>query len=269
MSSRTTTAQGFASRILSKSGVARLFGILLAFAGWTALSIVFPHDLMPLPHVALLETWTLVESGVVYPHLSATIWRALFGFSGAMMLGITFGVFMGLTNYGRHFLTPWVIIGLSIPGVAWGAVMTLIVGYNNTAPIMAAVLTVFPYVAVNIWKGVENIEQPLIEMSSSFDVSPLRILLRLIIPNIAPSLFTASRFGLAISWRIVVITEIFSANTGIGIKIIKTYNNFRFHEAWAWAIVFMLLILVIEYGVFRPLERWMYTYRQDVKSVGF
>lgn len=258
----------YASRIgrlsLPTNGwVARLFGILLGLSAWYLLASVFPEQIMPYPLEAFLLTWGLIESGVVWEHLFITSWRILWGFVGSMIVGVVLGVLMGSSNYGRLFVTPYILIGLSIPAIAWAAISTLIFGFNEMAPIAATVATTFPFIAINIWKGVENIDWDLVQMSKSFGVSNRRLLLRLIIPNTAGALMTSLRFGVAISWKIVTIAEMFASTNGVGYRLIQAYNGYHFELTWAWAIVFMIVILLIEYGVFKPLERRVFAYRRD------
>lgn len=240
-----------------------MFGIVLGLLTWTALAFVFPQNLMPGPLTAMSLTWELVESGSAWRHLSATLWRTLWGFIGAMIVGVGLGVLMGINNFGRQFLVPYVIIGFAIPTIGWAAAMTLIFGFRDLSPIAATVVVVFPFVAVNIWKGVENIDNDLVQMSQAFGVSNGRLLLRMILPNTAPSLFAANRFGLATAWKIVTITEMFASSSGVGYMIIQTFQYFQYQNAWAWAILFMIVILAIEYAIFKPLERRAFRYRQD------
>lgn len=242
---------------------ARLFGIVLGIVGWYALASVFPNKLMPYPMETLLLTWELVASGTVFPHLASTLWRTLWGFIGASIIGGTFGIIMGSNRYGRRFVLPYVIAGISIPAIAWAAISTLIFGFSQLTPIMATVAVTFPFISINVWKGVENLDADLLAMSSAFGISNWRLLRRVVLPNASPQLFAGARFGLAISWKIVTIAEIFASSSGIGYKLIQAYSRYQFEKAWAWAVVFMIVILLIEYGVFRPLERKVYEYRPD------
>lgn len=243
--------------------VARSAGILLFFVAWTALASVFPEDLMPFPQQAVADAWALVQSGQVWRHLAATMSAMFWGFIGGMALGIQMGVFMGIDSYQRKFLTPHVILSLSIPHISWGITATLVFGFDILAPIVATILVVFPFVAVTVWKGVENIDTELLEMSKSFELSFARTLRRAILPNIAPSLLSASRLALALSWKTVVITEVFAAGQGMGYKIFSAYEIIDFEQAWAWAVIFMVVILIVEYGIFKPVQRKVFAYRQD------
>ena len=242
----------------------------MGLLGWYALATVFPENLMPYPLEVVRLTWGLVEAGTAWRHLWATIYRTFWGFVGAMLLGTALGVVMGVNDYGQRLSIPYVVIGYSIPAIAWAAISTLIFGFSDLAPIFATVLVTFPYIAANVWKGVENVDGDLIQMSESFDVPHTRLLFRMLLPNTAPALFAAVRIGLATAWKIVTIAEMFAASKGVGYKIIQSYEAVRFQEAWAWAVLFMVLILFIEYVFFKPLERKAFEYRQeaDISIVG-
>ena len=242
---------------------ARALGLTLGFLAWTGLAMVFPNRLMPFPYETVILTWDLIQTGEAIPNLVATLWRTLWGFIGAMLVGVTIGVFMGVNNFSKRFFTPYTMMGLSIPAIAWAAVTTLVFGFTLWAPVGATVLTTFPYIAINVWKGVENLDNTLLDMSKSFNVSRKRTLLRLVIPSAAPFLFSAFRFGLAISWKIVTIAELFAASSGVGYKLMQAYQLYEFEEAWAWAVLFIIVILFIEYGLVKPLERRVFEYRHD------
>lgn len=249
--------------ITSNKLTARLFGLLLGLLGWMALASIFPNQLMPFPYETLDLAWGLIESGQAWPNLKATLLRTFWGFIGSMILGTVLGVFMGINNYSQRFFTPYVVIGLSVPAIAWAAVTTIIYGFSIMAPVIATVLTTFPYVAINVWKGVENLEAELIDMSKSFQISNRRMLRRMILPSAAPFLFSSFRFGLAISWKIVTIAEIFAASSGVGYKLMQSYQLYQFETAWAWASLFIIVILAIEYGIIKPIERRVFEYRHD------
>lgn len=259
-SSTDFRVRSVASRLPSS---ARVIGVMLGFGAWYALASVFPNELMPYPIETVAFTWELVRTGVAIPHLVATLQRTFWGFLGAMVVGTGIGVLMGTNEYLRRFTFPYVTFGLALPAVVWAAITTLIFGFSELSPITATILVTFPFIALNVWKGAESIDAELIEMSHSFGISNRRLLTRVIVPNAAPQLFSSVRFGLAISWKIVTIAETFAASNGIGYKLVQAYDGYQFELAWAWALVFMAVILVIEYGVMRPLERKTFEYRPE------
>ncbi|MGM0590435.1 MAG: ABC transporter permease [Halobacteriota archaeon] len=252
-------------------GSARGFGILVAFLLWTSMAAAFPRELLPGPIETLQLSWSIIHTGAAWIQLSATFTAIILAFSGALVLGSTLGILMGTSRFGLNFFTPYVNIGLSTPGLAWAATFFIIFGYDTlfgvaeTAPVIAGILTVAPYLAINIWKGVENIQQDLVEMAVAFDVSRMRMLRRVVLPNVAPELFAAFRFGIAISWKVITVAEMFAAKAGIGFKLMQQYQLYRYEEAWAWAATFIIMILVIEYGFFKPIEDRVFEYRNDAE----
>lgn len=263
---------GDAAKSILSGGVARFIGIATGWILWTALAVNFPRDLLPTPSETILLAWDLVLSGSAWTDLSATFKSLAWAFLLAMLLGGSIGIVMGINNYTRNLFTPYVNIGLSIPGVAWGAITFLVFSYTTLAfdtlrlaPVAAATLTVTPYIAINIWKGVENIDHDLILMAQAFEISRRRILWRTIIPNISPQIFSAFRFGLAIGWKVTIIAEIFAGSAGVGYKLMHAYQVYQYERAWAWAALFLMFIILIEYGFFKPLERRAFAYRTDVE----
>lgn len=259
---------GLRSRIggsgrVSKRTVARTTGVLVVFGAWLVAASLFPFQLMPFPWETMGLVWEIFQTGAVWTPLVRSTLRVLGAFVLAMALGTTIGVLGGITDYGRRFFVPFMIGGFTIPGIAWAAIFTLMLGIGYAAPVMAAAATTYPYVAVNVWEAVQDIEVDLLEMGNAFDLSRARLLKGVILPSIAPTLFNAVRYGLAICWKVVTTAEMFASTRGIGAELIKNFQLFRFEEVWAWAAFFMLLMIVIEYTIMQPLQRRVYGWRPD------
>lgn len=260
---RGKTAQLFDDNL--KRWAPRIVAVVFTYGLWYGIASVFPQNLMPYPIETLELAWGLYASGAAIEQLIPTLSRIAVAFVCAMVIGILLGIAMGSTDFGQKYFSPFVIIGLALPSIALAAISRLVFGFSFIAPVVAATIAVFPFITVNIWKGVENVDQSLLEMSNAFDISNRRLLRRVIIPNTAPSLFAAIRFGLALSWKVVTVVEVFASSNGIGFMVSSSYDSFRFAESFAWAVVFMVVVIFVEYLVLKPLERRMFEYRQDVE----
>lgn len=242
---------------------ARLLGILLGLTTWQLIAMWFPMGLFPGPIASLQATLELIGTPEAWGHIFATLWRSAWGFAGAFLIGVTFGIVMGINYYSKQLTTPLIVIALSIPGIAWAAITTIIFGLDILAPVVATILTTFPYISLNVWKGVEDIDMDLLVMCNSFDISFRRLLRRIILPSIAPALFSALRFGLAISWKVETAAEIFASSEGVGARVLETFERYQYDQAMAWVAFFLLCIILIEFLILRPLERKVFEYRKD------
>jgi NitT/TauT family transport system permease protein len=75
------------------------------------------------------------------------------------------------------------------------------------------------------------------------------------IPEMAPHMFAAFRNAHALAWKLVVVTEVFSQQTGIGYKYKKAFDYFELNELMVWLFFFLVVVFSVEYVVLRPLER--------------
>lgn len=264
MSTQSKWLSGHTFSIISEKWLARIVGLVLGLATWYLIKAVFPMDLFPGPIQTAGAAYKLIASGIIWPHMGATFFRTFLGFVGAAVIGIAFGVVMGINNFGQYFSTPIILIALSIPGIAWAAIMTIILGFSIAAPVIATAVTVFPYISLRVWKGVETLNVDRIAMSQAFDISRKRLFRRMILPSIAPALFTAGRFGLAISWKVETQAELFGSSTGVGYRAVDMFSRYQYDTAMAWAAVFVVIVFALEMLVLRPLERRVYEYRSEI-----
>ncbi|MBP1986664.1 ABC transporter permease [Halolamina salifodinae] len=245
----------------------RAVGLGLTFVLWLGLATWFertsPVSPIPYPVETLTAAADLYLTGAVFAHLLPTLSRIVVGFAGAMVLGTVAGVLMGTTAYGEKFLSPFVVLGLALPSVALAAMARLVWGFSFAAPTTAAAIAVSPFVAINVWKGVENLDRDRLEMARSFGVSNRRLLRRVLTPDVAPALFAASRFGVALSWKVVTVTEVFAAASGVGYRVNQARGSYQYLDAGAWVVAFMAVVVLVEYGAFKPLERRAFAHRDD------
>jgi ABC-type nitrate/sulfonate/bicarbonate transport system permease component len=122
-------------------------------------------------------------------------------------------------------------------------------------------MIVFPYVAINFWEGVKDVEKDLVDMGRAFDVRKRRIIRHIYIPSIIPFTLAAARIGFSISWKIVIVGEVFGASNGIGYMIYYWYHMFSMRLVLAWLLFFTVIMLLVEYFIFKILERRFLAWR--------
>lgn len=218
---------------------------------------------MPGP-VGTLETLyeMTFETGVVVEHSIVTIRRVLIAFGIAFCLSVVLGLLMGLSGLWRDFILPYLLVIIFVPGVLWALVILLAMGFGDVTAIVIALIGPTIYGTIQIWKATENIDQDLLAMARSFDISTVRLVRRVIIPDIAPALFGTGRFGLGLTVKVMLIAELFATSDGWGALIFSTYTGYRYQEAWAWALVIAVFIAVLEI-MLRRLEKSAFEYRDE------
>lgn len=222
-------------------------------------------DLLPRPFSTFNTMFKLLLSGEFFEHMFATIRRVLISFVIAMGVSFIIGVGMGLSNRIEQFFDIGVVIGLTIPGLAWATISSMIFGLSELTAYFAIFIIVVPIVTINFWTGVKDINPELNEMARVFNFTKVSQLRYVLIPQLLPYLFSAGRFGFAIAWKVAVIVEFIGFGKGIGFQIGYQYNLFRMEELIAWVGLFTLVMLLIEFLVFKLLERRTLSWQSESK----
>jgi len=112
-----------------------------------------------------------------------------------------------------------------------------------------------PTVVVTLREGARALDPSLDELAQSFALSPLRRWRRIVLPQMAPYLAAASRGGLSVTGKIVLIVELLGRPNGVGFELNLFFQNFDVAGIIAYGLVFALVMLAVESLILQPLER--------------
>lgn len=244
-----------------------LLAIVVIFAVWYVVTLYTPKYIFPTPAAVWDEMWQIISSGDLWPQLSATLQRTVYALIGAMIIGTVLGILMGVNSYWESFTRNWVYMALSMPGIVWAMLCVLWFGINEIALFIAVVAIIFPYVAVNVFEGVKNIDRELLDMGRSFKVPRRAMIRKIIMPSLTPYLVGAVRQNFANSWKMVTIAELFGASVGIGFMIRTGFEFFDSAMMLAWVAWFALVIVAIEYLIIGPFRNYMLRWRPEIDEV--
>ena len=234
--------------------------VLLSLVGLVALWAIAARlgaDPTVLPGPA--EVWGLVisetRSGELPRHMWATVRRVAFAFTLAMAFGLIIGIFMGLNARLNTWFGAWLVVLLNVPALVVIVLCYLWIGLNEVAAITAVALNKTAMVAVTIREGVHALDPKLRDMAQSFRMSPMAKLRHVILPQLWPFIASSTRNGLAIIWKIVLVVEFLGRSDGVGFQIHLYFQLFETGYVLAYALSFVALMLVIEYGIIGALEK--------------
>ena len=254
-SSRLPLAHEIIGRILPP-----LLALLSVVLLWWVLYLIFPR-LLPGPLSTFREAVRLLSEGTFFFHMFQSIRRVFVGAAVAMIFSIAVGIYMGTVVMGERFFQPLVVVGLTIPGLMWSLIAVMLFGINEIAPYFAVAVTIFPVLVINIWAGVKALDKELIDMSHVFHFSPRMKISQVIIPQLVPNIFAATRYGLGLAWKVVVVVEMFGTSNGVGYQVMKAYQVFNMESVIAWTLTFVAAMIIIEYGIINLIEKRMTAWR--------
>jgi NitT/TauT family transport system permease protein len=249
-----------------RAGIAasRIGGYVFFLGLWEfASGRLMDENLLPGP-IAVFQTFgDLWASGKVPGAFADTLTRIGIGFTLAFFVGTAVGILMQ-NRWLNGFFRDAVTVGVTTPGLIWALITAIIFGNRPYGPIIAIVLTTFALISVNVAEGIKSLPKDLIDMAKSFGVGVVRRNRQIVIPHLAPFIFTGVRFGFSIAWKVTVLTEVFSSSSGIGFEMRTASQLFRLPEFLTWILAFYVFALFLEKVVLEVIERRFFAWRATV-----
>lgn len=222
---------------------------------WAALALTLNDPLLPPPWTVLAEVGRQTLSGPLIPDFARTLSRALIAFALSMALGTLIGALLGRLRIADGLFSSWIVIGLNIPAIVVAILCYIWMGLTETALILAVTINKTPLVATAVREGTRNLSAEFDELAAAYRMPLLRRLRLIVVPQLMPYLLTAARTGLSLVWKIVLVFEVLGSDGGVGFRIGIFFGFFDITAILAYTLTFIAVVLAVEYGLMRPLER--------------
>ncbi len=187
--------------------------------------------------------------------LGITLWRVAASFVVAMAIGCVVGLLMGELPAVNRVLDPWVIVLLNLPALVIIILAYVWFGLNEAAAIGAVALNKIPNAIVTVREGARSLDPGLDEMARAYRLSPLSKLRNVTLPQLQPYFAAASRSGISLIWKIVLVVELLGRPNGVGFELHLNFQLFNVTAILGYTVAFVAVMLAIEYLLVQPLER--------------
>ena len=164
-----------------RANAVRLLSLIALLVAWSIIASFFDPTILPGPAIVLKEVYKIFSTGEFLVHMFATIRRVVIGFIWAFVFSVIIGLLMGLSRTCERFFEVEVLVGLTIPGMAWAMIAIMWFGIRDMAAIFAIFIIILPMITVNMWEGTKSIDKELVEMGQAFKAEPsfkVKLLLR-------------------------------------------------------------------------------------------
>ncbi|MEP5623247.1 MAG: ABC transporter permease subunit, partial [Hyphomicrobiales bacterium] len=179
----------------------------------------------------------------------------------ALGAGIVIGFLMGTRPKLDRWLDPWLVVFLNLPALVLIVLCYLWIGLNEIAAITAVALNKIPGVASIIREGARALQSDLKSMAIVFRVRPATYLRHFVVPQLAPFIAGASRSGIAVIWKVVLVVEFLGRSNGIGFQVHLYFQLFDVAMVLVYSLSFIIFMLAIEWFLLQPIENKVQAWR--------
>lgn len=229
---------------------------------WHVLSVtgVLPGEVLAGPSTVLSSATTLIETGELQEAMWVSLSRALTGLAIGGTIGVTLAVFSGLFRLGEDLVDATMQMMRTVPNVALIPLLIIWFGIGEAPKIaLIALATTFP-LYLNVYAGIRNVDQSLIEVGRTLGLSRLAMIVNVVLPGALPSALVGLRYSLGIAWLALVFGEQINATAGIGYLMANAREFFQTDVIVVCLVVYALLGLAVDFTV-RTLEKVFLSWR--------
>jgi NitT/TauT family transport system permease protein len=195
--------------------------LLLLAVAWEViarLELVSSSALPPLSSV--IAAWVdLIRSGELVTNGASSLYRAGTGLLLSIVVGTPLGIVMAWWRPIHALLSPIVEIFYPMPKSALIPVTVLWLGFGDGSKILLIFLGCILPITLGAYNGARSSDQALVWSARSMGANRLRTLWDVVVPSAMPELLNGIRTALALSFILLVSSELIVARQGFGYLI--------------------------------------------------
>jgi NitT/TauT family transport system permease protein len=195
--------------------------------------------------------------------LQSSIWgsvhRAAFGFLASVVVATPIGVVVGRTAVLRRAVQPLLSALQSLPSVAWVPAALLWFGPTSSMIYFVVLAGAIPSIANGTIAGLDQIPPLYIRVGRVLGAGGPAMARFVLLPATLPAYLAGLKQGWAFSWRSLMAAEIIVQSTklgnGLGLLLKQGSDLSDTAQIMASILVILAVGIVVELGVFSPVER--------------
>ena len=216
----------------------------------------FAPALMPKLEIVFVTLIATLADGSMIQHALFTLYRVLFGFGLAIIVGIPLGILMARFRLVEGFFLPLVSALMPIPSFALVPLFMLWFGIGNTTTVLIVFYAATFPMTFNTWSGVRSVNPLWLRAAGCMGADEHSLFWKVIIPGASPFIITGMRQAFLRAWIAVVGAEMIAASDwGLGWVIFDAKEFLNTDIMLAALIVIGGIGFVFEKLVFGSLER--------------
>jgi nitrate/nitrite transport system permease protein len=198
-----------------------------------------PGAALPAPTKVVQDTWELIshpfydrggnDVGIAW-QLLASLKRVAYGYSIAVVVGVSLGVLVGQSTWALRGLDPLFQVLRTVPPLAWLPIS--LAGFRDGHPsaIFVIFITSIWPIIINTSIGIRNIPEDYRNVAKVIRLNGIEYFSKIMLPAAAPFIFSGLRIGVGLSWLAIIAAEMLIGGVGIGFFIWDAWNSSRISD---------------------------------------
>jgi NitT/TauT family transport system permease protein len=205
---------------------------------------ILDRRFFPPPTELVTSSREMLADGSLLASTQDSLRRLAIGYVSGAALGISLGLWLGLSSWSRALFEPWLIATYPIPKLALYPLLVLIVGLGEPPIIILLAIAVFYVIAINLIAGVLAIRPVILDVGRDCGASFWQLVRTVALPASLPHIMTGLEISMGIAYIVLIAAEFVGAKSGLGSLI---WNSWQLFDV-APMYVSIVTISVLGYG---------------------
>ncbi len=241
------------------SRILLLVGIVVLWEAAAELRLVDPF-ITSQPSRVVRTLLMLHQQGVLYRHVGITVFETVVGFTLGTIAGTGVAVLLWWSDFLSDVLDPYLVVLNSLPKIALGPIIIVWMGQGMPAIITMALLISLVVTILGVYSGFSQVDSEKVKMLRTFGATRGQVLRMVILPASVPTIVSALKINVGLSWVGVIVGEFLVSRAGLGYLIVYGGQVFRLDLVMT-SVIILAVAAAVMYQAVVWLERLILRFR--------
>ena len=168
----------------------------------------------------ILETLRNMSQNHLMMHVGVTLYETLTGFVLGVLLGVAIAVVLWWSGFVSRVAEPYLVVLNSLPKIALGPVIIIVVGAGTEAIIFMALAISLIVTVLEMLAGFRATNPESIKMARTFGATKRQVFTKIVFPSNINTLFNSLKINIGLSLVGVIAGEFLVSKSGLGYLIV-------------------------------------------------
>jgi NitT/TauT family transport system permease protein len=192
----------------------------------------------------------------------ASLKRLAMGLGVSALLGMAFGLAVGIVPYVRATLAPLIGALSMIPPLAVLPILFIVFGLGELSKVVLIVFGIAPFIMRDIALRVGELPSEQIIKAQTLGASTWQLTLRVVMPQMWPRLIDSLRLSLGAAWLFLIAAEAIASTEGLGYRIFLVRRYLAMDIILPYVAWITLLAFFMDYAL-RLVSRKLFPWYQQ------
>ena len=168
----------------------------------------------------ILETLRNMSQNHLMMHVGVTLYETRTGFVLGVLLGVAIAVVLWWSGFVSRVAEPYLVVLNSLPKIALGPVIIIVVGAGTEAIIFMALAISLIVTVLEMLAGFRATNPESIKMARTFGATKRQVFTKIVFPSNINTLFNSLKINIGLSLVGVIAGEFLVSKAGLGYLIV-------------------------------------------------